>query len=58
MRLDTLATLDAGSAPSKPIRVARTSLAASRWSDAYIRLRLAHVTKASRFQEVSAVSGA
>ena len=49
MRPDTLATLDAGSVPASQIRVARTSLAASRWSDSDIRLRLEHVTKASRF---------
>ena len=48
MRPDTLATLDAGCAPASQIRLARTSLTASRWSDADLRLRLEHVTQASR----------
>src|SRR5690242_17425932 len=46
---DALATLETGLAPVRPVRVARTSLAASGSSDADISLRLEQVTKSNRF---------
>src|SRR6516225_2347454 len=54
---DALATLDAGCAPARQWHVARPSPAASRSSDAALRLRLEHVAKARRSEDVSAASG-
>src|SRR6516162_6188217 len=50
---DALATLDAGCAPARQWHVARPSPAASRSSEAALRLRLEHVTKARRSEDVA-----